>query len=91
MSVNRVRCRNVHIFDGRTGMSFGGMRQNGSVTRAMFLDMLNRILLVANLPLSVIHRSSGRTISHTDLPLDQGEYDVFSDCKRSSSINYGQF
>lgn len=67
-------------------MNFGGMRQNGSVTRAMFLDMLNRILLISDSPLSVIHRSSGRTISHTDFPLDQGEYDVFSDCECSSSI-----
>ena len=86
MPVNRMRCRNVHIFNGRTGVNFGGMRQNGSVTRAMFLDMLNRILLISDSPLSVIHRSSGRTISHTDFPLDQGEYDVFSDCECSSSI-----
>lgn len=91
MPINRVRCRNVHIFNGSTGVSFGGMRQNGTVTQAMFLDMLASILLVTNLPLSVVHRPSHRVISSTDLPLDLGEYDVFSDCKCSFSIDDGQF
>lgn len=44
MLIDRAAVRNVRIYDGATGASFGGMRQNGSITEVVFLWILNQIL-----------------------------------------------
>lgn len=61
-ALNRAKCRNVHIYHGASNEILGGMRQNGSITEAVFLKILNDILLVTNEPFKVVQRSSGCTI-----------------------------
>lgn len=75
--------RNVHFYNGSTGDLLGGIFQNGAVTEANFIDMLN-ILLVASRPFSIKARRSGHsmrsghTISRTNQPLVPGAYDVYA-------------
>jgi len=84
MPLNRVPCRNIHICDGATGATLGGVRQNGSITEANFLWMLTHILLVGGVPFSVRHRDSGQAISSTNNPIEPGIYDILCDDKFSS-------
>lgn len=74
--------RNVHFFNGSTGAPLGGLFQNGSVTQANFIDMLNIILvMVPHLstvpcPFTVMTQS-GQTISQTNQSLIPGNYDIY--------------
>ncbi|KAA8642529.1 HNH endonuclease signature motif containing protein [Aspergillus tanneri] len=73
--------RNVHFFDGSTGDMLGGLFQNGSVTQANFIDMLNIVLVVVPQPPIVarpltVKARSGQTISRTSQPLTPGDYDI---------------
>lgn len=77
-ALNRAKCRNVHIYHGASNEILGGMRQNGSITEAVFLKILNDILLVTNEPFKVVQRSSGCTIMPTNNILELGNYDVHS-------------
>ena len=73
--------RNVRFFDHLTGDLLGGLFQNGSVTEANFIDMLNIVLVIvprssgASLPFTVQSRS-GQVIGRTNEPLAPGNYDV---------------
>lgn len=75
--------RNVHFFDSSTGALLGGLFQNGSVTQANFIDMLDIILVIvprlstALCPFTVKSRS-GKTISQTSQPLIPGNYDIYA-------------
>ena len=75
--------RNVHFFDGLTGAMLGGLFQNGSVTQANFIDMLDIVLVIVPrlstvpCPLTVKSRS-GQTISQTSQPLIPGNYDIYA-------------
>ncbi|OJJ82709.1 uncharacterized protein ASPGLDRAFT_36831 [Aspergillus glaucus CBS 516.65] len=73
---NRVGFRNVHIYNGITGEMLGGLRQNGSITEAVFLSMLNDILLIADEPLEVKERDSQRTILPSSNPLEFGSMEM---------------
>lgn len=71
------------FFDGSTGARLGGLFQNGSVTRANFIDMLNIVLVIVlrlstmPCPLTVKSRS-GQTIPQTSQPLRPGNYDIYA-------------
>jgi hypothetical protein len=74
--------RNVHFFDGSTGDMLGGLFQNGSVTQANFIDMLNIVLVIVPRPLLgprplTVKARSGQTISRTSQPLTPGDYDIY--------------
>ncbi|KAI2791192.1 hypothetical protein POX_c04048 [Penicillium oxalicum] len=81
--------RNVHFFDGSTGDMLGGLFQNGSVTQANFIDMLNIVLVIVPRPLVeprppivpcplTVKARSGQTISRTSQPLTPGDYDIYA-------------
>lgn len=76
MPVSCTAVRNVHICNGTTGASFGGMQQNGSITEAVSLWILNRILLIATKPFNVKKGTSGCIILPTSNPLEPHTYDV---------------
>jgi hypothetical protein len=88
MPLNRAAYRNIHICDGATGTSLGGMRQNGSVTEANFLWIFTHILLVGGASFSVRHRDSERVISPTNNPVEPGTYDVHSDSKSLAWLEF---
>jgi hypothetical protein len=69
--------RNVHFFDASTGDKLGGLFQNGSVTQANFIDMLN-IVLVIGFRQPTVKARSGQTISRTIQPLALGDYDIYA-------------
>jgi hypothetical protein len=81
MAVDRVLSRNVFIYNGATGASLGGMRQNGSVTEAVFLWILSHILLIIDedADFHVRARASQEIIEPTSNVLELGDYDVYSD------------
>lgn len=62
MSINRARRRNIHMYNGLTRELLGVLKQNGSLTEAVFLFMLNGILVIAGAPLEVKQRDSERII-----------------------------
>ncbi|KAJ9270606.1 hypothetical protein DTO212C5_3395 [Paecilomyces variotii] len=78
MSNDRTAWRNVFIYDGSTGTSLGGVRQNGSITEAVFLWMLTYVLLPSNHALRVISRTTQQPLFPTNSPLRTGDYDVYS-------------
>lgn len=88
MPINRVGVRNVFIYNGATGDSLGGMRQNGSITEAVFLKMLSHVLLIVDTEFHVKARASQRIISPTSNPLEPGDYDVYSDSRCYDLDNY---
>lgn len=81
MNVNRARVRNVFIYNGATGDHFGGMRQNGSITEAVFLWILSHILLITDAELEVKARASQQIILPTSNRLEPGDYDVYCNGK----------
>jgi len=81
MPINRAAWRNIHICDGATGTTLGGLCQNGSVTEANFLWILTHILLVGGASFSVRHRDSARVILPTNTPVEPGTYDIHCDGK----------
>ena len=80
---NRFSFRNIHIYNGFTRELLGGLRQNGSVNEVTFLHMLNDILLIADAPLEIKQRASGRIILPTSNALEIGVYDVYCNGKCS--------
>jgi hypothetical protein len=81
--------RNVHFFNSLTGDMLGGLFQNGSVTQANFINMLNIVLILVPPPLVEPHppivphsitvkARSGQTISQTSHPLTPGDYDIYA-------------
>lgn len=79
MPINRVSSRNVHFYNvSAPEVALGGLRQNGSVTERIFLEML-AIILVAATPVQVQRRASGYTLSMNDNRLEPGEYDISCD------------
>lgn len=81
----RVAFRNAHIYNGITREILGGLEQKGSITEAVFLNILSDILLLSDKSLQVIQRSSERTIKPTSNPLEHGVYDLYSDSKSPGS------
>jgi hypothetical protein len=84
--------RNVHFFDISTGDMLGGLFQNGSVTEANFIDMLNIILVIVLLsPVAscsfTVKARTGQTISRTSQPLTPGDYDIYVSDGGMSSDN----
>lgn len=77
MPIDRSRVRNVFIYNGATGDCFGGMRQNGSITEAVFLWILNYILIITDAKRQVKARHSQQIILPTSNPLEPGDYDVY--------------
>ncbi|KAI5791713.1 HNH endonuclease-domain-containing protein [Peziza echinospora] len=80
MPFDRSFGRNVHFYDASVpDITLGGLFQNGSVTEANFLAMLD-ILLITETPIRVQERGSGHNIiTRTNTPLGLGEYDVYCD------------
>ncbi|KAG0136485.1 HNH endonuclease-domain-containing protein, partial [Tuber indicum] len=80
MSQNRSLPRNVTFYDAtKPDVALGGLVQNGSITEANFLDMLEILLVVNWDPLRVQGRKSSHIVSRTDMPLRVGVYDIYCD------------
>jgi len=80
MALNRSLIRNVYFHDATNpDVTLGGFFQNGSITKANFLDMLGILLIVEGNPLRVQERVSGDILSRTDIPLKKGIYDIYCD------------
>ena len=58
-------------------IALGGLYQSGCVSEANFLQMLSIVFLLNN-PIRVQHRVSGETVSHRDVVLALGDYDIDS-------------
>ncbi|KAJ6109314.1 hypothetical protein N7486_001548 [Penicillium sp. IBT 16267x] len=76
--------QNVRFYNGLTGAKLGGLYQNGSLTHANFLDLLDVFLAVVPLqsdaPRTLIAKKRfGEIISPTDKQLITGDYDIFAD------------
>ena len=81
MPINRSLGRNVHFYNAAfPEVPLGGLVQNGSVTQANFLYMLN-ILIIAETPLTVHDRRTGQEVAWTDARLEPGSYDVSCDSR----------
>ncbi|KAK9318939.1 hypothetical protein V1517DRAFT_334153 [Lipomyces orientalis] len=79
MSVSRSADRNVHFFDSlRPTEPLGGLYLNPSVTRRKFLRMLESII-DPDCHYSVWLRGTEAPLMPTDVPLEQGNYDIVSD------------
>ncbi|KZF25242.1 hypothetical protein L228DRAFT_258695 [Xylona heveae TC161] len=81
MPFNRTAVRNVFIYNRATGTCLGGLRQNGSVTEAVFLWILNNILFLvsssssedAEISIHAQARATQRVVSPTSNPLEAGD------------------
>jgi len=86
MSINRALPRNVSFYDAaHPEVALGGFVQNGSITEANFLEFLSIILVLKPGPLDVKARKSNHIVSRTQVSLQIGIYDVYSDCIYSLS------
>ncbi|PUU82889.1 hypothetical protein B9Z19DRAFT_1040158 [Tuber borchii] len=75
------RPRNVLFYDStHPDVALGGFVQNGSITEANFLDILEILLVVEGEPgpLCVQERISNDIVSRTDVALKRGAYDIHS-------------
>ena len=67
--------RDVFFYDASSpATALGGLFQNGSVSEANFLG----IVLLLNQPIRVQHRVSGEIVSHRNVVLAPGDYDIHS-------------
>jgi hypothetical protein len=78
MPINRAAWRNVYLYDVSTGEMLGGTHQNGSMTEANLLAVLDQILLVVEDHWTLKHRPSGQIVGRTDKPIQLGAYDIYS-------------
>ena len=77
MALDRSPGRNVFFYDASSpAAALGGLLQSGSVSEANFLQMLDIVLL--NQPIRVLHRVSGEFVSHCNIVLALGDYDIHS-------------
>ncbi|EER28860.1 hypothetical protein CPC735_035660 [Coccidioides posadasii C735 delta SOWgp] len=85
MPIDRASWRNVWLYEASTGNLLGGAHQNGSMTEANLLSILEGVLLVVDDQWSVKHRSSGLAIGSMNAPLQPGEYEIY--CQSSIRVN----
>ncbi|KAI5304842.1 hypothetical protein KEM56_005841 [Ascosphaera pollenicola] len=85
MSNNRTVGRKVFLFNGKTGEALGGLEQQGSVTEANLLWILENVLLVCDAPFS---QEQGHlcTSEAKGQPLAPGYYAVF--CEGTMTLTY---
>jgi len=83
MSLTRPVARNVTFYNAADpDVVLGGLIQNGSITEANFLDMLEIVLAFEveegkeGGPVRVQGRISNHIVSRTDVPLETGVYDI---------------
>lgn len=74
---DRAAYRNVHFYDASDARLLGGLYQNGSITEANFLDMLD-LILVTYSPIAVQDRFSCNELCRSGRPLQPGIYDIRS-------------
>jgi len=60
-------------------VALGGVLQNGSMTKANFLDILAILLVVEGSPIRVQERTSSHIVSRTEVPLETVVYDIYSE------------
>ena len=78
MAPNRTLLRNVIFCDGnKPDDVLGGFRQNGAISKANFLDILEIVLDIQAL-ISVQERTSRKFVWRRNVPLQSGVYDIFS-------------
>ena len=77
--IDRSSGRNVQFYDAKSPSdALGGFIQNGSVTKANFLEMLG-ILVITETAIRVQERGTGHIITSTNNQLGLGEYDIYCD------------
>jgi len=80
MPTDRSIPRNISFYDAtHPDVALGGFLQNGSVTKANFLDILAILLVIEGGPILVQERTSSHIVSRTDVPLETGVYDIYSE------------
>jgi len=80
MPTDRSLPRNISFYDAtHPDAALGGFLQNGSVTEANFLDILAILLVIEGSPIRVQERASSHIVSRTDVPLETGVYDIYSE------------
>ncbi|KAI5309617.1 hypothetical protein KEM55_002819 [Ascosphaera atra] len=79
MSKDRTTGRNVFFFNGTTGEALGGLEQQGSITEANLLWILERILLVCDAPFRVINSESKDEVKHKNRAVIPGKYGIYSE------------
>ncbi|KAI5310562.1 hypothetical protein KEM55_005318 [Ascosphaera atra] len=83
MSKDRTTGRNVFFFNGTTGEALGGLEQQGSITEANLLWILERILLVCDAPFRVINSESKDEVKHKNRAVIPGKYGIYSEETRA--------
>jgi len=78
MPTDRTLVRNVVFYDAsKPDQVLGGLRQNGSITEANFLDILGIVLVIRSL-ICVQERTSKEFVVRRNVPLQSGVYDIFA-------------
>ena len=82
MSRNRASLRNTHFYDAANpSVVLGGFWQQGSITEATCLSILEKIVITGGEPIRVERRNSTHILSRIDQPIASGQYDVYCDGK----------
>ncbi|KAG0637467.1 hypothetical protein HOY80DRAFT_1138309 [Tuber brumale] len=80
MPLNRSAFRNTLFYDATNPeVVLGGFRQNGSITEANFLSILEILIFAQGKPLRVQARISDYVVTPNDVLLAVGEYDIYCD------------
>jgi len=78
MPIKRSLHRNILFYDaGNPDVLLGGLIQNGSITDANFLDILE-VLIACDKEVEVKERRSQQLVRRRGLPLQLGEYKIHS-------------
>ncbi|KAG0128888.1 hypothetical protein HOY82DRAFT_522182 [Tuber indicum] len=76
----RSALHNTRFYDASDpAAALGGLYQNGSITEANFLSILEILLATEGKPVRVQARISGHIVTQNNMSLAIGDYDIYSD------------
>ncbi|KAG0123482.1 hypothetical protein HOY82DRAFT_619227 [Tuber indicum] len=80
MALNRSGLRNTRFYDAANPeVVLAGFRQNGSISAASLLSILEILLVTDGKPVCVRARASGDIVTRNDISLEVGDYDIYCD------------
>ncbi|KAG0637468.1 hypothetical protein HOY80DRAFT_972672 [Tuber brumale] len=80
MPPDRSALRNTRFYDATNPeVALGGFRQNGSITEANFLSILEILIITEGKPVCVQARISGHVVTRNNKPLAGEDYDIHCD------------
>ncbi|KAG0138778.1 hypothetical protein HOY82DRAFT_544825 [Tuber indicum] len=80
MTADRSAFRNTRFYDATNPeVVLGGFRQNGSITEANFLSIIEILIVTEGKPVCVQARISGHVVTANNKPLVAADYDIYCD------------